>query len=183
MTRTIPAGILSAIGQDRVEPFYAVEMNFDTAPVRLWTGFGDRTIDGQTYTGTGSLLEIGGLDEVADMSAKSATLRLSGLDTSLISLAYAEPYQRRKCRILFGVIGVNDFIEVFSGSMNQMAIEEDGQTAIISLVVDSKMVELQRNRVRRYTNETLQAEYAGDTFFSYTSDLQDKEIVLGRKNP
>ena len=67
--------------------------------------------------------------------------------------------------------------------MNQMAIEEDGQTATISLVVDSKMVELQRNRVRRYTNETLQAEYAGDTFFSYTSDLQDKEIVLGRKNP
>lgn len=179
MSRTIPSGILTAIGQDQIEPFYAVEMSFDTAPVRLWTGYGDRTIDGQTYIGTGALLQISGLDEVADMSAKAVTITLSGLDTSLISLALSEPYQRRYCRVLFGVVGVSDFIEVFGGEMNQMTTDEDGQTATISLMVDSRTVEFQRSKTLRYTHESQQAYFPGDTFFAYVSDLQDKEFAWG----
>ena len=54
MSRTIPNPILAALAQPEVQPFYAVEFMFDTAPVRPWTGYGDRTIDGETDLGAGS---------------------------------------------------------------------------------------------------------------------------------
>lgn len=181
MARTVPSAILTALAQPTVQPFYAIELLFDTAPVRLWTGYGDRTIDGDTYTGSGGLLGISGLEEAGDLSAKGVTLTLSGISSSIISLALAEPYQGRSCRILFGVTNVNSFVEVFSGLMDVMTIEDSGETSSIALTVESKLVALERAVIRRYTHESQQALFAGDTFFSFVTDLQDKEIVWGRK--
>lgn len=181
MSRTVPAAILAALAGESVELFYAVEMNFSTAPVRLWTGFGNRTIDGQTYIGAGTLLSISGIEEVADLSAKGIVLTLSGVDTSLISLALQEPYQGRSARVLLGVAGVNDFVEVFAGLMDVMTLQEDGTSATIELTVESKLVTLQRPNVRRYTSESHKLRYPTDTFFDYVEQLQDKEIAWGRK--
>lgn len=180
MARTVPSAILTALTQPNVAPFFAVEFLFDTAPLRIWSGYGTRTIDGQTYTGTGALLSISGMEEVGDLTAKGITLSLTGLSSSIVSLALAEPYQGRSCRVLFGVTNVNDFVEVFSGLMDVMTIEDTGETSTISLSVESKLVSLERPVVRRYTHESQQALYPGDTFFSFVTDLQDKEIVWGR---
>jgi hypothetical protein len=211
MARTVPAAILTALSKPNVAPFYAVEFDFDTAPVRFWTGYGDRTIEGNTYLGAGSLIGISGLEEVSDLSAKSATISLSGVPPELVSLALQEPYQNRGCRILFGVDALaepswllsggiwNDggvwvdeavwrddativytTVEVFGGFMDVMTIEDSGDTSIISLTVESKLVQLERPKIRRYTHESQQARYPGDTFFSFVADLQDKEVVWGR---
>jgi hypothetical protein len=181
MSRSIPAAILSAIGQPEVYPFYAVEMLFDSGAVRLWTGYTDRTIDGQTYLGAGTLLSISGIDEINDLAAKSATISLNGISSEIVSLSLAEPYQRRQCRILWGVTTVSDFVEIFGGYMNTMAIEDSGETSNITLTVESKLIELNRPRVRRYTHESQKSRYPTDTFFSFVADLQDKDIVWGRK--
>lgn len=181
MARTVPASIITALAQPEVYPFYAVEMLFDTAPLRLWTGYGDRTIGANIYLGTGNLLTISGLEEAGDLSAKSASVTLSGIDNAIVALALAEPYQRRTCNIYFGVSNANDVVEVFSGYMNIMSIEDSGETSTITLTIESKLVELNRARVRRYTHESHQARHPGDTFFSYVADLQDKAVVWGRK--
>lgn len=181
MSRSIPAAILAALSQPEVYPFYAVEMLFDSGAIRLWTGYGDRTISGQTYLGAGSVLSISGIDEVNDLSAKSATISLNGILSSIVSLALDEPYQRRVCRILWGVTNVSDFVEIFGGYMNTMSIEDSGETSNITLTVESKLIELNRPRVRRYTHESQKSRYPTDTFFSYVADLQDRDIVWGRK--
>jgi hypothetical protein len=181
MSHTVPAAILSALAGESVELFYAIELNFSTAPVRLWTGFGNRTIGGQTYAGAGTLLSISGIEEVADLSAKGITLTLSGVDVSLVSLALQEPYQGRSARVLFGVAGVDDFVEVFAGLMDVMTLQEDGTSATIELTVESKLVTLQRPNIRRYTSESQKLRYPTDTFFDYVEQLQDKEIAWGRK--
>jgi hypothetical protein len=181
MARSIPAAILSALTQPEVYPFYAVEMLFDSGAIRLWTGYDERTIDGQTYLGAGNLISISGIDEVNDLSAKAATISLNGIASSIVSVALGEPYQRRVCRILWGVTNVSDFVEIFGGYMNTMSIEDSGETSNITLTVESKLVELNRPRVRRYTHESQKSRYPTDTFFSYVADLQDKDIVWGRK--
>ena len=180
MSRSVPAGILTALQQPEVEPFYAVEAQFSGGTVRLWTGYGDRTIESNTYTGAVSLLSISGLDEVADLSAKSITVTLSGLDETVLALALAEPYQRRKLRVLFGVVGNSASVELFAGQMNTMTIEDSGETSTVSILVDSKLVELERASNRRYTSESQKSRHSGDTFFDYVALLQDKQLVWGR---
>tara|TARA_B110000503_G_scaffold141468_1_gene235139 strand:- start:581 stop:1132 length:552 start_codon:yes stop_codon:yes gene_type:complete len=180
MSRTVPASILTALSQPEVQPFYAVEFMFDSAPIRFWTGYGDRTIETNTYTGTGNLMSIGGLEEVADMSAKSANITLNGIPPALISLALQEPYQNRECRILFGVIDSSDIVEVFAGTMDRMTIQDGGETGTIDLKVESKWVRLDRPNIRRYTSESQKSRHLNDTFFDYVAELQDKEVLWGR---
>ena len=182
MSRTVPAALLTALAQKEVEPFYAVEIAFDSGTVRLWTGYGDRTINSNTYTGAGSLLNIEGLAEVADLSAKAITISLSGVAQELVSAALQEPYQRRRCKVFFGAVNVADVVEVFTGSLNTMPIEDSGETSVITATVDSKLVETEKASNLRYTSEGQKSRYSGDTFFDYVSAIQDAEIVWGRKS-
>ena len=180
MTRTVPAAILSGLANPEVEPFYAVEFQFDSGTLRLWTGYGDRTIDGSVYTGSGNLMTISDIEEVQELSAKVLAVALNGISSDIIALALTEPYQGRVCRVLFGLRDVDDFVEVFSGYMNTMSITDSGDTSDIVVSVDSKLVSLERSKIRRYTHESQQARYAGDTFFSYVTKLQDKQIQWGK---
>lgn len=181
MARSIPAGLMTALTQSVIEPFYAVEMTFDTMPVRFWTGVGDRTIEGNTYTGAGGLLSISDLEEIGDLSAKSASVVISGVSTDIVALALVEPYQRRPCRILFGVKASSDVIEMFSGKMNTMTIEDAPDAATITLTIESRLIELQRAKTRRYNHESHISRYPGDTFFATVADLQDRQVTWGRK--
>ena len=194
MSRTVPASILTALAQPEVEPFYAVEMLFDDTDgtrwdqvgyagnraVRLWTGYDDRTINSEVYVGGGGLLSISGLEEVADLSAKGITISLTGLASSLVSLALQEPYQRRRVRVLFGVRDQSTFVEIFSGLINRMPIEDSPEGGTINVLVDSKLVELERASNWRYTSESHKSRYPNDTFFDFVTAIQDADFRWGR---
>ena len=180
MARSIPAGLLTALTQPSIQPYCAVEMLFDTAPLRFWSGLGERVIEGNTYLGAGSLMGVGELEEVGDLSAKSATITFSGIPSELIALALVEPYQRRVCRVLLGEISTSSVIEMFSGKMNTMTIEDAPDAATIQLTVESRLIELGRSKPRRYNHESHIARYPGDNFFSVVADLQDRQVPWGR---
>ena len=171
---------ITGITSSEIKPFYAVELLFDSGAVRLWTGYENTTIDGDTYVGAGNLLSIPNVEEIADMSAKSAEIVLSGVSAELVTLALAEPYQGRTARILFGILGQTP-IEVFGGLMDVMTITDSGESSVISLTVESRLVELERIRPFRYTDQSHKLRYPNDDFFSFVPALQDREIVWGRE--
>ena len=69
-----------------------------------------------------------------------------------------------------------DFFEIFSGFMDVMTIEDSSDTCQISLSVESRLILLDRKVPLRYTQETQESRYPGDTFFSYVASLQDKKV-------
>lgn len=207
--KAIPASFTERLAAVEKRPFYAVEIDFDTAPLYIWTGVGNISSGGKTYLGTGELLHISGLDEVADMSAKGAEITLSGLDPALISTALQEPYQRRECRIYFGMMpteteyllteagetlttetGEPIALEAashpmslaFAGRIDRMPISSDGESCTIIATVESRWVDLERPRVRRYTQESHNTRFSGDTFFSFVADLQHKKTEWGKQS-
>lgn len=183
MTRSVPAPIMAALqSNDPKEVFLAVELSFDSGALRLWSGVGPVSLEGQVYTGGGNLLAVSGLDEVRDLEARGAAITLSGIPSSLVQTALDEQARGRAVRILFGITGQSDVVVAFAGLIDKMPIEDDGATATISVQAESKLITLERPRVYRYTHESHQALEPGDTFFAYVADLQDKEIVWGRKS-
>lgn len=189
--RTVPAALLTALDADQIEPFYAVDMGFSSGDIRLWTGYGDKTINSETFTGSGNLLNIDGLEEVADLSARGTTITLSGLASTILTYALTEEYQGRLVTIYWGV--GDNVVEVFSGYMDQMTIIDSGETSTIELTVESRLIVLERPNPRRYTSESHaqvrkrkwlddgnSGDPAADTFFDWVQGLQDKQIVWGR---
>ena len=195
MTRAIPSDLLTALTQNSVEPYYALEMLFDDLDgtsyneagyqgeraVRFWTGFGLKTINSETFIGSGGLLSISGLESSADLSAKGATITLSGINDTLVELALQEPYQSRMARVYLGEKSVSSTVEVFSGLMDVMSIRKSGESSTISLSVESTLVTLQRAKVRRYTSENHKLRYPSDTFFDYVAQLADASLQWGPK--
>lgn len=187
MSRTVPSALLSKLSDPEIKPFYAVELAFSSGTMRLWTGYGDKTISSNTYTGTGSLLAIEGLEEAADLSARGTTLTLSGLANTVLTYALTEEYQGRLVKIFWGLDDVSDVVEVFSGYMDQMTINDDGDNSTIKLTIESRLITLERPNIRRYTSESHKAVRVSksltgsDTFFDWVSGLQDQSIVWGRE--
>jgi len=107
-TRTLTDLVGQALDDDVIYPYFATQLLFDGGPLRLWTGVGDATIDGETYAGTGNLLDVSSIEETSDIAVRGATLTLSGVPSEVISLALSEPYQGRVCNVYFGVLGVDD---------------------------------------------------------------------------
>ena len=209
MSRDLSDNTIDNISQDVVYPFFAVELKFDGDNVlRLWTGQGTLVLDdGTNWVGTGNLLNISAIEETSELAVKGATLTLSGVPSEVLSLALSEPYQGRVCNIYFGTFSQGSilqesssyillqdgsrinlqttdkgFNEIFSGYMDQMNIEESGETSTIQLLVENKLVDLERARVARFTSGYQKSIYAGDLGLDFVEDLQDKQISWGRKS-
>ena len=181
MSRDLTAEILATLTDDVVYPFFAVELLFDNNPVRVWTGVGTISLNGFDWTGTGNLLSISAIEETQEMSVKGATLTMSGIPSSLLSLALSEPYQGRVCNIYFGTSQVAiELSQIFSGYMDQMNISDGPDTATIEMRVENKLIDLERARVARYTSGYQKSVYPADLGLDFVESLQDKDIVWGR---
>jgi hypothetical protein len=79
-----------------------------------------------------------------------------------------------------GIITAGPLYQLFSGRMDTMSVEDNGNTANISLVVENALVDLERPRIRRLTNEEQLARFPGDQSLSGVAKLQDRQISWGR---
>ena len=179
MSRGLNTNIVDALDDSVVRPFFALDLLFDD-PNKLyfWSGIGDLSLDGNTYTGAGNLLSISELRESSDIAAYGATLTLSGIDNSLLSLALAEPYQGRRAIVKFGVLscGTRYSSTVFVGEMDQMNINVGPETSTIELDVESRLVDLQRPRLRRYTDADQKSRFSGDDAFEFVTRIQNESL-------
>jgi len=210
MSRTLDSSITTALSSGDIEPFFAFKMAFDTTTLFLYTGLGTITIGSDTYTGVGSLLNFSNVEESADIGAKSVSITLSGIPSANLSLALTEPYQGREVTILFGIRNANiiyltdeggnfiltegggliDITEgtepnasstLFVGYIDTMDINEGVDTSTITVKLESKLLELERTRVLRYTSAIQKALYSGDKGFDFVDQLQGETFNWGRK--
>ena len=63
--------------------------------------------------------------------------------------------------------------------MDVMNISESGDSAQITINGESRLIDLDVPRVRRYTSEDQKIDFPNDKGLEYIADLQDKEIVWG----
>jgi hypothetical protein len=188
MSRDLTSTTVTNISESNVYPFFAIELNFDSEILRLWTGLGTLTLpDSTEWLGTGQLLDISAIEETAELAVRGATLTLSGIPSEILSLALSEPYQGRVCNIYFGTFTDGDlttapsnFDQIFSGYMDEMNIQDGPDTATIELKVENKLVDLERARVARFTSGYQKSVYPNDKGLDFVEDLQDREIFWGR---
>jgi len=207
--RDISTAISDILNGSSLTPFFAITMALDSGTINMWTGIGDLVTDTATYSGVGTMLDIGQIDETAEMSASGATVTLSGIPSSMLSLALDEQYQGRVATIMFGVTSFtasswaisngfwNDakvwldseiwydsnyqIMDVFSGYLDQMNISESSDTCTISVSIESKLIDLERPRIFRYNSASQKSLYPSDLGFDFVESLQNKQFTWGRK--
>lgn len=184
MSRGLAAGMVTEVTADQLHPALLVKAEFDSGDLRLWSGVGSITYNGEVYTGAGSLLSISEMTEVTNVEAQGAVFQLTGIDAALLSLALTEPYQGRAITCFFACLDtsyalVADPIPLFKGRMDVLQLDESGDTATMSMQVENKLIDLKSTKVRRYTPEDQKQQYPDDLGLDYVSSLQEMEITWG----
>lgn len=155
------SGVPSAFSNDSTNLFYAIELALDTGVVRLWTGYGNITIEGETFYGLGKCLSVSPIEETGQMAVTSITVAVSGItssesgDSDLITDALSEPLQGRPLTCYLGTLDasrVSDHYIIFKGNINTLKVSDSAGTSQVAVQADSRLVEFNKPKVLRYTD-------------------------------
>lgn len=185
MSRTLPEALATEFQGVELKPFYAVELLFDSGDIRFWTGYDQITANGNVWDGSGLVMGISGTSEPSDLSANGMTITFSGLDSSIVAIMLGENYRGRIAKVYLGALGadnqpVSDIYQIFAGRMDVMTLQEGGNVATISISIENVLIDLERPRPIRLTNEDQLNRYSGDNSLSGVALLQDRQISWGK---
>ncbi len=181
----LDSSIVNRLGADEQSMFLAINAEFDSGTIRLWTGIDDLTISSEAYIGAGQLLSISNVEESTDLKSAGLTVGITGMDTTVLNLALTENYQNRFITLYLGyVMGktneVAGTLVLFKGRMTTLSITDTPQGSTISINAENRLIDLDRPSNFRYTKESQNFLHNGDTGFNRVASLQDKEIVWGK---
>lgn len=205
MRSNITQSMLDEFASGAVRPVLLADMFFDSGTVRMFTGLGTLTYNGNDYLGGGQFINISSITESQDLKANGIVCSLNGLDSNLVALALTERTRRRPFRLYLGAQSTTQYVltedqpgyvltedgykillesqlvdtpyRIFSGLMDVMEGTTDGQTGDIKLSVENILLIGQRAREGRYTDEDQKRRFPLDRGLENINQLQDKSIV------
>lgn len=192
MARTINSATLTALEQQTIRPFIALEIYWpsggSTTPLRVWTGWGDIVFQGVTWGGLGQLLQVNAIEETSTMAVRGLRIKLDGLNSTLLDYVVGTDFQGNDCQLYFGVMDDNsaiigDPVSVFQGYLDAATISESAKGSIIDVTAESRMLDFQRANKSRYTVQD-QTNRSGlnDKCFEFLPLMGTTAVAWGNHN-
>jgi len=181
----LDSSIVNRLGADEQAIFFAVKAEFDTDDILVWSGTDDLVIGSDTYLGAGSLLSISSSEDNLELKSNGLVVSLSGMDTTIVNYALTESYQNRSITLFLGYVmgGTNEVagtLTLFKGRMTSLVINDTPQGSTVTIDAENRLVDLDRPSNLRYTKESQNFLFDGDTGFNRVASLQDKQINWGK---
>lgn len=186
MSRNLTTSLGNALQADRVQPILLAKINTTGGDVRVWSGIGDITFNSEIYTGIGTFGGVSEVEENTDLGAAGVTFSLSGIPSEMISIALFQVEHNRPATVWLGALDLTtgaliaDPYQLFTGFTDVPSIEESGESSMITLTAENKLIDLDRPRTRRYTSEDQKIDDPTDKGFDFVPSLQDTQVTWGR---
>lgn len=187
-TRDLTAAMLTAIAQKAVRfgILYHGEFVADSATedLRLWTGVGDLSWNGYTWTGAGNLLGISEITETVDLTAKGFQVSLSGIQVTDIARALAGGQKNRPGTLWLALFDtawsvLADPYQLAKGRFDRIEFSDEAVSCAIAALYESVLLMLRQPRFRRYTTLDQKRDYASDTGFNQVPGLVNLQFQWG----
>ena len=186
MARALSSAMKTAIAAAVVRPVLLIEQTFRTGTAYMWTGVGPLVWGGHTWLGLGDMINISELEENADISAKGVTISLKGVQSSDITKALTEMARNKPGKIRMALIDAAGAVistpkVMFSGKLDTCVVDDGADTCTISIALESELIDLERPREVRLTDQEQQKRYPGDRGLENIAALQDASIPWGSR--
>ena len=173
------------LSQDHQEIKFALKAEFDTDTVLIHTGQGDLIIGGETYIGAGTLLAISDIEDSKELKSAGVTFSISGMDAEVLGYALNENYQNRPISLYMAFVSggtddVDGYLTLYKGRMINIDISDDVNGSNITLQTENRLLDLRRPSNIRYTRESQEYLYSGDTSLDQVNKISQMNIEWGR---
>jgi hypothetical protein len=183
MSRNLDSTLLAALTAGVVHPALLVQLTFRTGTHYIWTGIGPLVSNGQTFTGVGSLGNMGAISEGTSVQADGTTLSLSGIDPVLYAECMTDIQLGAPAKIWLTVLNQGVMVGapylLFSGLVDKPSVTTGSTSITVSLALENRLINLQRPSARRYTAADQHIKYPDDTAFNWVEMLNDIALVWG----
>lgn len=157
-----------------------------SVPIALNTSNLNLTYSSQLYLGAAGLGSISVIDD-SPGEVKGISLELSGVDSSYIALALDDsnvvqgtPITIRTA-ILDTSYAIVDAPIEWTGRLDTMTIQEDGEKCTIQATAESTAVDLLRGSALTNSDADQQALHPGDRFFEHVIPQANKPVIWPSK--
>jgi hypothetical protein len=185
MPRAVDSALMAALAAKTVGLAFLFEGFFAQNTVRFWTGVGNLNWNGHDWAGAGELIQLGPAQESGEMKAVGVSISLSGIAPDLLGLVFLELRQGQRVNVYIAALDTQSGAVVgvpcvyFSGRVDVAQIDDGGDTATITLQVENRFVDFEKQRSLYYTPGTQALFYPNDTGFAQVAALQDQKIFWG----
>lgn len=184
---SLTSGLLAKTQASALRPIAFVEVDTLAGNVYFWTGLGEITWNGQTWTGSGALLSIAPITEQNKVEATGVELQLSGVPTDYVSLALQSLNRYMPGKIWIGATDdafnvIADPYQILNGRVDSAKIDDDGTSSTITVSLENRLITIINSAERRYTDEDQRTEHPADAGFQFADFLQDASIFWGVKD-
>lgn len=185
MSRGLSGAMQTAITVKVVRPALLVYLNFVSGPVYMWSGQGTISWNGHDFIGAGKFGGVSPITESKKISANGMQLSLSGVPTEAIADALTLNRGRaaKAWRAYFaddGTTIVSSPYQNFGGFINSIKILDSGETSKITVLLETRMIDLNRPRTRLWTSEQQKSEHPTDLAFDFVAGLQNQTLPWGQ---
>jgi hypothetical protein len=184
VSRDLHTATETASTASHVIPYLLVELDYESGEVLVASTPFDITFNGRVFLGVGRLGSISAIQEGPEMKSYGISLQMAGIPAEYFAEMIAERFQDRACRIWTGFLDTSHRTvgiptQVFGGRMDVLTLER-GETITVNLTAESRLVDWERARVRRYTDRDQQRAFPGDLGMQFVQATTDMELVWGR---
>jgi len=183
--RTISVPQVTAISGPVVRPFYLVYLDYGIgSEVYLSSLPHDITVDGHAYIGAGRIMQISSVEEGPNLQSYGVTVTLGGIPLQYIDDVVGNNGQNRAGAIWLGMLDesyqiVGQPLLLFRGLIDTTVVSV-GETINIAIALESRLVDWERAKIRRYTNQDQVAAFPADRFFEFVQGMESLDYTWGR---
>jgi hypothetical protein len=165
-----------------VIPLIFVYLELDP-PFRAVSGWTDITIDQQTWYSVGYLGRIGTVAEALDASCPQISLILTGIPAQFLGQIIGTSIRGKFGNILFSLCNSDYSLVaqpqlIYRGVLDSMTVQT-GSVPTVSCTLTNRLVEWERSRSARFTDEEQRLRYADDLGLTFVSNIGDLKLIWG----
>lgn len=186
MVKTLSTSNNAVLSDSVLKPVYFFKFEFPSG--NLYLNSSDRTInfDGNDYLASGNIGNLTDIEETSELQANGLKLTLTGIPNAYVSIALTTEYQGSKATLYLGFLSANytlvdDPFVIFVGKVDVMSIGLS-ETATIELQIENRLIDWERSKISRFTNEEQQNLFSGDLGLEFVDSVAEKELFWGVDN-
>ena len=185
MAKTLSTNNTNVLDDQVIIPVHFLTINYTSGTLFLNTSDRNFTISGNNFIGGSGIATISSIEETQELQATGIKLTVSGVASSNISIALTENYKNVDATLQLGFLNTTTYalidtpFTIFKGKVDTQDIQVDSDTATIVIEIENRLIDWERSRIRRYTNQDQQQKFSGDKGLEFIQELQEKEIFWG----
>lgn len=182
MPRKVTSDFILALNSGALYPCMYLELYLVSGPIRLCTAMYDQLLNGNTFKGVGTFLEVSTIEDGATVLARNITVTLTGIDPTLIHAALGEEFQvGLPATLTLGLLGnetnslpVNSPVVMWAGRTDEPTIMVDEKSASISINLESALLDMNTPVPYRWTAQDQAIFFPKDKAFKWVTSIQNQ---------